>query len=505
MRFKALNESMFPKINTLRFKISILYVAIIGLILILFQGALYFYDVHSMSKEFDAQLQIKAEQIGGAVNTFRDMLGGQKQALTLAAERAINLSIEYPKYVFMTESPEKFWLADARKLGLDKDYLLIMDRQGDVIGSSSNVTEDMLHYFERIGRSTLDKAMFYDTRFNNDTLRIVIEPYYYSYRQEYIIAVGTSYVPIAHILRKHLLFTVASTLLFLGLASLIVRIFVVRVLSSVLEISKVARNITQENLYARIRLTHADEEIEHLTGSLNEMIARLEGSFSHIKEFSMEMAHEVKTPLAIISGESQMALKEDHTNEEYKEMFRSVLNESKRTQRFVSDLLLLTKLDYRLIKLRFETLDLADFLREICEKMKVIFVPQGISIQQDMPREPIMIKGDKVHLRRVFFNLIDNALKFTPQGGRIDLVLRHHDQKAIVLVTDTGCGISTEEISMVFNRFYRIIKNVPGAEPGCGLGLSIASSIMTIHGGSIFVHSKLGEGTTFKMEFPVIQ
>ena len=122
---------------------------------------------------------MKGEQIGGAVNTFRDMLSEQRQAFTLAAQKALNLSIEYPKYVFMPESPEKFWLADAKKLGLDKDYLVIMDSQGNVITQSSNVTENLLSYFKKIGKLNLNETMFYKTNSNNDILRIVIEPYYY--------------------------------------------------------------------------------------------------------------------------------------------------------------------------------------------------------------------------------------------------------------------------------------------------------------------------------------
>ena len=125
-----------------------MYVAVIGLILILFQVVLYLNYANSVSKEFDIQLQMKADQIGGAVNAFRGMLDEQQQAFTLASQKALNLSIEYPQYVFMPESPEKFWLADAKKLGLDKDYLVIMDAQGNIITQSSNVTEDLLSYFK---------------------------------------------------------------------------------------------------------------------------------------------------------------------------------------------------------------------------------------------------------------------------------------------------------------------------------------------------------------------
>jgi signal transduction histidine kinase len=457
-----------------------------------------------VAKEFDAQLQMKAEQIGGAINTFRGMLSEQHQAFTLAAQKALNLNIEYPKYAFMSESAEKFWLADAKKLGLDKDYLGIMDTQGNIIAHSGNVSTGLLSYFKKIGRLNLNKNMFYQDEINRNILRIAIVPYYYAYHQGYIIAVGSPYESVEKTLQKHLSFIFISTSVFLVLTSLLVRVFVVRVLSSVMEISKAARNISQENLHSRIKLTHADQEIEHLTGSLNEMIARLEKSFAHVKEFSLEMAHEVKMPLAIISGESQLALERDHTAEEYKEMFGIVLKQAKRTQRFVSDLLLLTKLDYRLIKLRFGSIDLAEFLKEICEETQRIAASQGVMVQGDISPEPVSIKGDKIHLRRVFFNLIDNALKFTPSGGRIDVVLRCHDQKAMVVVSDTGSGIAHGETSKIFNKFYCVAKNSRDIDSGCGLGLNIVYSIITLHGGNISVHSVLGQGTTFSIELPVV-
>jgi two-component system heavy metal sensor histidine kinase CusS len=271
-----------------------------------------------------------------------------------------------------------------------------------------------------------------------------------------------------------------------------------------MEISNVARNITQENLSARIQLTHADEEIRHLTGSLNEMISRLEKSFAHIKEFSLEMAHEVKTPLAIISGESQMALGKDCTADEYKEIFNTVLKEARRSQKFVSDLLLLTKLDYRLIQLRFVPIELGEFLRDICARMKSVVASKGDMIHQDISQEPMLLKGDKIHLTRVFFNLIDNALEFTPSGGRICISAKRNGPKAIVVVSDTGCGIAHDELSKIFNKFYRVIKKDREAAPGAGLGLSIVHSIISLHEGSITVNSELGKGTTFTMEFPLV-
>ncbi|MBF0510964.1 MAG: ATP-binding protein [Candidatus Omnitrophica bacterium] len=504
MIMKALKSFLLFKTNSLRFKISIVYVAVIGLFLILIQAGLYFNYVQSVLHQFDSQLQNKAEQIGGAVNTFRGEMVRQKHPFYLAAKKALNLNIEYPKYIFMPVSMEKFWLADAKKLGLGKDYILIMDTNGNVIAKSKNVSKGFVSYFKQAGHLRLDKDIFYKMNFNGKFLRIAAVPYFYAYQQGYVIFVGASYGPVQQLLWEHLLFVLISTLGFLFLASLIIRLFVIKILSAVLHISNVARNISQENLSGRIHITHADEEIEHLTESLNGMVSRLENSFNHIKEFSLEVAHEIKTPLAIISGNSQMALGKECTTEEYKETLGIVLHEAKRTQQFVSDLLLLTRLDYRLVQLRFEAIDLGAFLSAIGEEMKALAAAKGVEIQVDVSHEPVFLRGDKVHLERVFLNLIDNALKFTSDKGRIRITLRKNDVRSLVQISDTGSGISEEDLPKIFNKFYHVDKNQRDSIPGCGLGLSIAYSIVEAHQGKITVQSKLGQGTTFQLEFPAL-
>ena len=180
----------------------------------------------SVSNDFDTQLQNKAEQIGGAVNTFRSMLGDQKRAFNLAVQKALNLNIEYPQYSFMLDSPEKFWLADAKKLGLDNDYLVIMDRRGNIIGRSRNVTKKLLLYFKRF-KLTFNRNVFYKLNMNRHILRAVTVPYFYTFKQGYIIAVVSSYDVYERILWRHFLFVAISTLIFLVIASLAARIFVV--------------------------------------------------------------------------------------------------------------------------------------------------------------------------------------------------------------------------------------------------------------------------------------
>ena len=145
------------------------------------------------------------------------------------------------------------------------------------------------------------------------------------------------------------------------------RVFASRILRPIVEITKTAKKITHEDLHSRVEAKHVDEEMKYLVDAFNDMISRLEQSFRYIAEFSSHVAHDLKTPLAIIRGESDIALRKDRTPEEYKRAIMVVLGESERMLRVIEDLLLLTRLDYRPEIFKFERINLAEFLWEISE------------------------------------------------------------------------------------------------------------------------------------------
>ena len=191
----------------------------------------------------------------------------------------------------------------------------------------------------------------------------------------------------------------------------------------VYEITEMANRITQQDLSARIKTKHFGSEMESLVESFNEMIARLERSFKHIEQFSYHVAHELKTPLTIIQGEAELLLRKERTKQEYQQALRIVMEESQRVLKTVDDLLLLTKLDYQPEVFKFEQFDFIEFFSEIVEQNRLLAANKGIGIRMNLHNTstPLMIKGDRVHLRRLFFNIIDNAMKFTPEGGCVDM------------------------------------------------------------------------------------
>lgn len=490
------------KTNTIRFKICVLYVAIIGLFLIAFQWLLYRDFLKTQERTFDSRLRAKADEIRDAISSYVGILGAGEHNFPPAAQRTVNFASALPQDIPVPTPFDASWNRTAQKLGLDKDYLVILDAQNNVLAKSNNVNKDVLASLRKFTAAG-NAASFQKLSLGTASWRVVTLPFNYDSHQKYKIQVGTSYLPMDHALRERLLFILFGIPAILLAASLIARLFIARILDPVVEISKSARKITQENLNVRIEPQHADEEIKHLADSLNDMIARLNDAFIFIKEFSLLVAHELKTPIAVVRGESEVTLLKARDAQEYQRVLGIILEESKNMLRTIDDLLLLAKLDYRFETPALERMDLAEFLREITQECNILGSAKGITVQGDIPLEPIWIQGDKVHLERLFFNLFTNALKFTSPGGRVDISAGTSGKKAVVSVADTGAGISPEDLLNIFQKFYHTRRTDSHAAYGFGLGLNIVQSIVNLHQGTISAESQLGKGTTFSMEFPL--
>ena len=302
-------------------------------------------------------------------------------------------------------------------------------------------------------------------------------------------------------LRTWLYSIAISVPLILLLSSFVGRILTNRILQPVYEITAMAHRITQQDLSARIKTKHFGVRKWKLqVESFNEMIARLEKSFKHIEQFSYHVAHELKTPLTIIQGEADLLLRKERSKHEYQQALRIVMEESQRVLKTVDDLLLLTKLDYQSQTFNFEQFDFMEFFSEIVEQNRLLAANKGIGIKVG-PQNinlSLMIKGDRLHLRRLFFNIIDNAIKFTPEGGCVNMHVEQGHGKIISIIKDSGPGIAAENLGKIFQEFYRASKNTPGT----GLGLNIAYTIAKLHHGDILVESQIGNGTTFRVILP---
>jgi heavy metal sensor kinase len=274
-----------------------------------------------------------------------------------------------------------------------------------------------------------------------------------------------------------------------------------RALKPVDNITTSARRITAENLDQTIPHNNVDDEIGRLTVTINEMIQRLHQSFAQVRQFSADASHELRTPLTIIRGEIELALRSTKTHEEYRRVLESTLEEILRLNAIIDNLLMLAKADQGGYHANLSEVDLKDLVDELHEDSEVL--AQSKSIQVVLrTNAPVTIVGDRIRLRQLFLNLIDNAIKYTPEGGTVTLSMDRQDGFAVFTVEDTGIGIPESELEKVFNRFYRVDKARSRELGGSGLGLSIARWIAELHRGSVTVQSELGRGSTFKVLLP---
>ncbi len=276
-----------------------------------------------------------------------------------------------------------------------------------------------------------------------------------------------------------------------------------RILASVEDIAVTSRNINLKSLSGRVGAEGLEQEMEYLAKSINMMLERLERSFEYIKEFSSSIGHELKSPLAIIKGESEVALRKERSVEDYRKALSVNIEEANRMIRIVEDLVFLTKLDYNLDNIKKEAFDFIPFFRDIEKRAQTLAAQKQISFSALIPNITVTVEGNKLHLSRLFFNLIQNAIKFTPSEGKINLAVRLEESVLKVSVVDTGQGISAEDLPRIFQRFFHKEKSQLESNDSIGLGLSIAKSIAKFHGGDIEAQSAPREGATFTVTLPI--
>jgi signal transduction histidine kinase len=233
------------------------------------------------------------------------------------------------------------------------------------------------------------------------------------------------------------------------------------------------------------------------------MLERLQRAFDRERRFTTDASHEMRTPLSVIQGEATLALSKERSKEEYQRSLELISQEASHMISVVSKLLGLAEVDAGRESLNFEEVSLKELLTELASDIRVLCEDKSICFQLQAP-DAIIVKGDRVKLRQLFLNLLDNAIRHTPQGGSIFVSLNKQGDSAYVSVRDTGVGISEEHLPHIFERFYRVDKSRSRSEGGAGLGLSICQRIAELHGGKIEVESKVGEGSTFTVLLPTL-
>jgi heavy metal sensor kinase len=262
-----------------------------------------------------------------------------------------------------------------------------------------------------------------------------------------------------------------------------------------------ARKIEAEDLSQRIETGDSNDELGRLARVLNDMLTRLESSFTAVRYFSADAAHELRTPLTILKGEIEVALRAPRPDEEYRRVLRSCLEEVDRLSALVQDLLFLARSDSGNMQVGKTPVNLSDVVNDVALQLRALAETTGVTFVV-AASTPAWIEGNESMLFRLVFNLGENAVKYTPADGKVEIVLQPDARDAILEVRDTGPGIPPEEQERIFARFYR--GDPARSRGGTGLGLALARSIVLLHRGRIAVESTAGQGSRFRVVLPLL-
>ena len=273
-----------------------------------------------------------------------------------------------------------------------------------------------------------------------------------------------------------------------------------RALRPIDRITKIAKEISKGDLSRRIKMKNTGDEVGRLADTFDEMLDKLESSINKERQFASDASHELRTPIAVINAQVEQALSSKRRINEYREALRTVGNEGRKMNHIISQLIMIYMSEEGRYKFNFETIELNEIISDIVEEFKTIADTKKISIDFK-PENKIMIKADQTLITRLFINLIENAIKYSHENGRISINSGKDDRNANVIIEDTGIGISEKDIPYIFDRFYQAESSRSGN--GTGLGLSIVKWIVNIHKGFIDVKSNVNKGTTFIIKLPI--
>ena len=459
--------------NSLRLRITVWYVGFFALLFTIF--ALYLYGVQAKSLQSRLDTRLAAEA-ATALGLFQDELGEMQGDVAKAAPEAVSEMHVRDSAIAILEGRRTVAAGEGAPVaGLSEIASL----------AESHPAGDFLLAVPGLGKHGARAAA---RRFTTGG------------RHFLIVSVGSldSIAADLDLVRDALLFGMPFLL---GLAGLGGYLVATRSLAPLGWMAEQARRITESNLETRLEIGDAASELTILAASFNELLARLDQSFAGMKRFVADASHELRTPLAIIQGEADVSLAQDRPAAEYQQSLAIIQDESRRLSRLVADLLNLARADAGRVRLQVDEFYFNDLVAECCRSLQALARARRVELRC-LPSEDVAFRGDQELLHRLVVNLLDNAIRYTPPGGRITASLETHGEHLLVRIADTGIGIPPEAAGHIFERFYRVDKARSRAEGGFGLGLSIVKWIAESHRGAVAVTSRPEEGSTFTVTLP---
>jgi heavy metal sensor kinase len=454
---------------SIRIRLTLLNTAILILALFLFGTAVYAILQTTVNAEIDKNLEAIALQVRSETEAF-------------ALGNVTVLSVPEELDIFHTASV----------------FVVVLDKRGEIIARSSNLAgfEGRLDPDGPADHRRYSTVVHYGQTLRVLTLPLVVD----TEGGEELIG----HMQVALLVDNYPLFyRLPSILLLTGLAAVCLSLllgvlFTNNMLRPLDDIAAVALQITRaDDLSRRLPDSGRRDEIGKLTEALNQTLARLERLFRSQQRFLADVSHELRTPLTTIRGNVDLMRRMGEADSESLDVIQ---DEVERMTRLVGDLLLLARADTGGLPIRREPVELDDVFLDVYRQVSLLETGVNLVMQEV---DQACVIGDVDRLKQLFLNLVDNALKYTPEGGTVTMSLSKNDGMAELMVADTGIGIPPADLPFIFDRFYRVDKARTRSHGGSGLGLSIARWIAQAHNGDIHVKSETGAGSTFTVMLPI--
>jgi heavy metal sensor kinase len=443
--------------KSIRTRLTLWYLAVIVVLLLIFSSVAYFMLDYTLYNNLDNTLQNRAN------------------------------SLNTPTYVVPKSN----------------ELLMSFDANGNETQSVGGVTVDTPKLSGLIKKAIAGQNAYLSaTGTENQNIRLYATSFLNPFNgQPVVIVVGQTTTEITDVLHTFVYVIVIAMVAIIILAGIGGLFLAERALKPVQQITKTAQNIEGSDLSQRINVK-TDDELGMLASTLNEMIGRLEESFNRQRQFTADASHELRTPLAIMQAEATLALSKERAPDDYRKSLETISQESDYMSSVIGKLLFLARSDAGKEQLTFEDVELKGLITGLASNIEALAQDKGIKFAVDA-HEELMVSGDKVKLRQLFINILENAVRYTPTAGHISVSLVKQESNAVVSISDTGIGIPPEHLPHIFERFYRVDKARARTDGGVGLGLAIAKIIAESHKGTIGVESEVGKGTTFRISIPV--
>lgn len=461
--------------RTLRARLILFYIGVFGLLLVALSVASY----RVLARRLDADASARLTELADGLHGY---LRFDNDPPTVAFDE--------------TDPDEATFVHEATRY-----YQLYQADTGRLLIQSDGLQPLGLHFTPTEVQAFRAEPPFFDVRTDYGRFRIANSLIARPSGQTYLLQVGASLATMDGALGRYLDLLLWLTPLSLAVTAIVAWWLAGLALAPLAKVAVTARGIGIDNLQRRLPVRGTGDELDTVATTFNDTLARLEHAVGEMRQFSAALAHELRTPLSALRGEIELALGSPDVSDAHGRRFSSQLEEIDRLKRLIDQVLTLARADTGQIPLAFAPVDVGALGRSLVDQLEPIALARAVDLRCECA-SAVMVNGDAGWLERLVLNLLDNALKFTGEGGRVRLRVTRHEDGARLEVSDTGIGMAPETLPHVFERFFRADPARSSGVEGAGLGLSLVTWIVDRHDGRIDVTSRPGEGSTFTVWLP---